>query len=158
MDEVLVASIDVLGRRGTQLVEDPALDVFLLGRSLDGKVDLAELGKRCCGADALQAGVAGFPRNHLAVDLPVHVALDGLEAGVQSFRRDIVEEHVEPGERADVRNAVAHLSCADHADALESPTWVLVPAGEGPRPSTYGRAPGRRNGFRRAGRCRRARR
>ena len=44
--------------------------------------------------------------------LPLMVASPAL----MRSRRDVVEQHVEAGERADMRDAVAHLAGADHAD------------------------------------------
>ena len=44
--------------------------------------------------------------------LPLMVASAGLDA----VGGDVVEQHVEAGERADMGDAVAHLAGADHAD------------------------------------------
>ena len=55
------------------------------------------------------------------------VALDRLEAGFQPLGRDIVQHDVEAGQRADVRDAVAHLACADHADGANAGHADLTP-------------------------------
>ena len=55
-----------------------------------------------------------------ARDLPVHVAADDLGRGLERRRGDVVQHHVEAGEREDMGDAVAHLTGADHADRLIS--------------------------------------
>ena len=114
-----------LAQLGAQVVEDLALDVFLLRRRFDREIDIAELGKRCGRADAFEGRVAGLLGNHLAVDLAVQVALDGLETRFQTLCGDVVQKHVEPGQRADVRNAVTHLACADDPDGANAGHAVL---------------------------------
>ncbi len=62
------------------------------------------------------------------MDLAVEVAADHFRRRGERLLRDVVQRHVVAGEREDVGDAVAHLSGADHADALDlhelaGPDW-----------------------------------
>jgi hypothetical protein len=54
------------------------------------------------------------------MDLTLHVALDGLDSGIKPVSRNIVKDNVKAGQRADVRDAVTHLSCANDADGANA--------------------------------------
>jgi hypothetical protein len=73
---------------------------------------LERVGRR----DALEGGLALFLADALAAHLPGHVAVDGCDPGFDPVGGEIVELDVEAGERADVRDAAAHLTGADDAD------------------------------------------
>ena len=52
-------------------------------------------------------------------DLARQVAVDGRHRRLQAIGGDIVQHHVEAGQRRHMRDAVAHLARADHADFLD---------------------------------------
>ena len=127
IDEVLVPTIASGLSIGQSVGEDLALDVFLLGRRLDDEIAVAELVERLGRRDALERGLALFLGDALAADLPRQVAVDGGEPGIDAVGRDVVEQHVQAGERADMRDAVAHLTGADHADLANWMRHLLRP-------------------------------
>ncbi len=102
--------------RRTQRGEDLALDVFLLGRRLDHQIAIAELVDRIGGRDALDRRLAFFVADALAADLARQIAIDGGNPRTDAVGDDVVQQHVEAGQRADMGDAVAHLAGADHAD------------------------------------------
>ncbi len=116
IDDVLVPMIASGFSAGHRLGEDRALDVLLLGRGLDHEVAVAEVVERLRRRDARERGLARLLGEVALGDLARHVAVDGGKAGLDAVGRDIVEQHVEAGERADMGDAVAHLPGADDAD------------------------------------------
>src|SRR6185503_7653841 len=66
--------------------------------------------------DALERGPPVVLGDQLLGDLPRHVAIDRGKTGADPVGRDVVEEDCEAGERADMRDAVAHLTGTDNAD------------------------------------------
>src|SRR5690348_17956395 len=50
----------------------------------------------------------------------MHVFVDALERLCERLLVDVVHHHIVPGQREDVRDAVAHLAGADDADAFNS--------------------------------------
>ncbi len=75
--------------------------------------------KLSAGAMLAERGLALLLGDALARDLPRHVAVDGRDAGLDAVGRDIVEQDVEAGQRADMGDAAAHLTGADHADGVD---------------------------------------
>ena len=69
--------------------------------------------------DAAERGVALRFGDLAAGDLAIEVAADDLGRPAQRVLGDVVQDHVEAGQREDMGDAVAHLSGADHADALD---------------------------------------
>ena len=61
--------------------------------------------------------------------LPSHVAVDGRDPGLEAVGIDIVEPDVEAGERADMRDAAAHLPRADHADGADGVQFLRARGG-----------------------------
>src|SRR5262245_59168916 len=111
--------------------EDRALDLFLLGRSLDDEIAIAEGLERLRRYDAFKRGLPFFLCNALATHLPRHVAVDGRNPGLHPIGGEVVELDVESGERADMRDAGTHLTRPDHADLANMKRHV---AGTGFRP------------------------
>ena len=62
----------------------------------------------------------------LAADLALHVAGYRRDGLVQHVLADVVQHHIEPGEGHDMRDAVAHLARADHADFPDL-HWPILP-------------------------------
>ena len=120
IEEVLVPTMASGLSAGTERGEDLALDVFLLGRGLDDEIAVAEI---------VDASLAGAMRSSAAwrssslmrwrltwrARLPLMVA----KPAVDALGRDVVEHDVEAGERADMGDAVAHLTGADDADLAD---------------------------------------
>ena len=157
IDEVLVPTIASGFSVRAEVGENLALDVFLLGRRLDHEIAVAELVERLGRRDARERRLAVLLGDQLARDLPRQVAVDGGEPGIDAVGRDVVEQDVDAGERADMRDAVAHLTGADHADLADckrhflrlvaaARRWPLPDLGHGrhvpfyddPRPDTTG--------------------
>ena len=99
--------------------EDLALDLFLLGRRFDHQVAIAQLGKRVGRDDALERGFTIFVGDALAADLPRQISVDGGNAYGNPLDGDVVEQNIETGQRANMRDAVAHLTRADYADLAD---------------------------------------
>ena len=112
--------------------ENLALDLFLLGRRLDDEIAVAELVERVGRRDARERGLAVLLGDQLARDLPRQIAVDGGEPGIDAVGRDVVEQHVHAGERGHMRDAVTHLTGADHADLADCEAmfsaWPLAAA------------------------------
>ena len=60
-----------------------------------------------------------------ARDLPRQIALDDLAPLRQGRGADVAQHHVEPGQRADMRDAAPHLPGADDADAANIAAGVF---------------------------------
>src|SRR5262245_65020627 len=84
--------------------EDRALDLFLLGRSLDDEIAIAEGLERLRRYDAFKRGLPFFLCNALATHLPRHVAVDGRNPGLDPIGGGVVALDVESGERAGMRD------------------------------------------------------
>ena len=111
---------DGLGLQGgDKLLEDRVLHGLALGRGLNHQVALAQIGQRAGGCDAGHGGIALLLGNLLARDLPVQVLADLVGSAVQRLGVDIGQNHVVPGQGADMGDAVAHLTGADHAHAFD---------------------------------------
>jgi hypothetical protein len=106
-------------------VEDLALHRLVLGRRLDHDVAVAEgfVGER--RPDAIERRLAVGAGDGALRDLAGHVAADRGEPLLDLVLGDVVEAHLEPGERADMGDAVAHLSGADDADGLDLGSCAL---------------------------------
>ena len=111
--------------------EDRALDLFLLGRCLNDEIAIAQGFERLRRRDAFERGLPLFLCDALAAHLPRHVAVDGRNPGLDPVGGKVVELDVESGERADMGDAVTHLSRPDHADLANMKRHV---AGTGFRP------------------------
>ena len=120
IDDVLVARIASGFSRRTEVDEDLALDVLLLGRRLDDEIAVAERVERFRRRDVLERRLRVLFLDDVLGDLARHVAVDGREPGLDAVGRDVVERHGKAGERADMGDAVAHLAGADHADFANS--------------------------------------
>ena len=122
-----VGADDGLGlERRTERGKDLALDLFLLGRRLDHHVAVAEVGERFRRSDALDGRLALFFSDTLAADLARQIAADGGDALGNALGDDVVEQDLKTRERADMRDAVAHLSGADHADIADGVTLAAA--------------------------------
>ena len=116
IDDVLVPTIASGFRCGQRSAKDLALDLFLLARRLDHQIAVAELVERLRRRDALERGLTVFLGDQLALHLARQIAVDRGEPGIDAVAGNIVEQHVHSGERRHMRDAVAHLAGADHAD------------------------------------------
>ena len=99
--------------------EDPALDVLLLGRRLDGNVDIGEGGEIARGVDTAHRGVPRGLIDRPLGDLPVEVVADAGQRLAERVFLGVAQHHLHPRHRADLRNAAAHLPGPDDSDALD---------------------------------------
>src|SRR5262249_1862216 len=97
---------------------DVALDLFLLGRSLDHHVAIAEQPVIETHMDAVERGVLVFLADLAAGYLARQVAVDRFPAVLQRLLADIRHHDVVAGEGADMGYPSAHLAGANNADAL----------------------------------------
>src|SRR4029077_1412600 len=104
---------------GAERGEDLTFDLFFLRGRFDHQIAIAEIVERLRRADALERGVALLVGNALASDLAGKIAADGGEPFGNTLDIDIVEQHVQAGERADMRDPIAHLTRTDHADLAD---------------------------------------
>mgnify|MGYP001468445788 CR=1 FL=1 len=78
-------------------------------------------------------GVALLDGNALARNLARHVAVDGRKDGFDAVARNVVERDVVTRQRADMRDAVAHLTGADDAHLAKlhnsNPWFRAAPGG-----------------------------
>ena len=116
IDEVFVARIASGLQDLADVGEDLALDVFLLGRGLDDKVAIGKIFQLFGRLDAADRGLARIFGDRFLRNLARHIAVDRGESLLDPLRRQVVELHVEARQRADMGDAVAHLSRADHTD------------------------------------------
>ncbi len=105
--------------RRTEIAEDLPLDLFLLGRRFDHEIALAEIVEAFRRRNLLERALAVLFGDALARDLPRHVAVDGRDAGLDPVDADIVEPDFKARQRADMRDAAAHLPSPDHADGSD---------------------------------------
>jgi len=82
-------------------------------------IDHHFLGNQAAAQLHLERGMALLVGNALASDLAGKIAADGGEPLGNALDIDIVEQHVQAGERADMRDPVAHLTRADHANLAD---------------------------------------
>ena len=71
------------------------------------------------GRDALDRSLAFLVADALLADLTRQIAVDGGERRGDAVGRDVVEQDVIAGQRADMGDAVAHLAGADDPDLAE---------------------------------------
>ena len=119
IDEVLVPTMASGFERRAEVGEDLSLDLFLLGRRFDHQIAFAEIVEAFRRRDLAERGLTVLLGNALARDLPRHISVDGRDAGLDPVDRNIVEPDVEAGQRADMRDAAAHLPCTDHTDGAD---------------------------------------
>ena len=118
IEEVLVAT-SVLSRQArAEFLEDFLLDRFVFGGRLDDEIAVLHVVERLGDANAFQRRRDLIVLDQAARRLAVHVLVDALQRLCQRLLVDVVEHHVEPGQRQDMRDAVAHLAGADDADAF----------------------------------------
>ena len=119
IDDVLVPTMVVGLERRAERAEDLALDLLLLGRGFDHQIAIGELVQRFCRADAIEGGLPLVVGDALAADLARQIAADGGKPLGNALGDDVVEQHVETRERADMGDAAAHLAGTDHADLAD---------------------------------------
>ncbi len=66
------------------------------------------------------AGPTSSSLDQPARRLTLHVALDALDAFVDSLRVDVFQDDVETRKRQDMGDTVAHLACADNSYAFDA--------------------------------------
>ena len=76
--------------------------------------------------DARERGLAVVVADQLLADLTRHVAVDGRHARLDAVGRHVVQHHGIARQRADMGDAIAHLSGADHPDTLNFQRHVFV--------------------------------
>jgi hypothetical protein len=107
-------------------VKDLALDLFLFDRGLDHEVAVRQTVQRLGGGNPVERFFARVLGDSLLGDLARQMAVDGRHRRFQPFVGDVVEHHVETGERRHMRDAVAHLARADHADLLDCHRHLFI--------------------------------
>jgi hypothetical protein len=120
-----------------QVLEDRRLHRFAFGRRLDHEVGRSHVGQLQCGANAahrLRFRVLG---DLAAPDLPAEVLLDQRDRAVERLLADVGHDDVIARQRADMRDAVAHLARPDDADRLDLHNRPFAYAG----PRTIGPSP-----------------
>ena len=126
IEEVLVGDDRFRLQHRAELVKDLALDLFLFDRGLDHEVAIRQTVQRLGGADPGERLLAGVLGDGLLGDLARQIAVDGRHRRFQPFVGDVVEHHVETGQRRHMRDAVAHLARADHADLLDCHRHLII--------------------------------
>ena len=109
-----------------EFVKDLALDLFLFDRALDHEVAIRQTIQRLAGANPGECLLAGVLGDGLLGDLARQMAVDGRHRRFQPLVGDVVEHHVEAGQRRHMRDAVAHLARADHADLLDCHRHLVI--------------------------------
>ncbi len=118
IEEVLVA-ISAAGRSLGKLLEDLTFDILFFGRGFDHHVAIAEQRIVEPGRDARHRRIFFVLANPAARDLAREIAVDRVAAALHRLLADVGHHHVEPGERADMRDAAAHLPGTDNADPAQ---------------------------------------
>src|SRR5215208_848998 len=101
---------------GTKPDKNTALDLLVLDCRFDDEIASSEIlvGER--DLDRFERRFALSLAYLSRLDLTREIAVDRCEPGFDAFAREVVETHLQPGERADMGDAVPHLPGADHAD------------------------------------------
>src|SRR5215471_1142457 len=92
------------------------------GRSVEEAsrvIAIAQGFERLRRRDAFECSLPLFLCDALAAHLPRHVAVNRRNPGLDPVGGKVVELDVESGERADMGDAVTHLSRPDHADLAD---------------------------------------
>ena len=76
--------------------------------------------------DAVQRLLARVLGDDLLDDLARQIAVDGRHRRFQPVGGDIVEHHVQAGQRRHMGDAIAHLARADHADLLDCHRHLVI--------------------------------
>ena len=119
IDEV-VGSDDRFGLQNrAEVVKDLALDFFLLDGGLDHQVAVRQAIEGLRQTDPAESLLSRVFGDDFLRDLARQIAVDGRHPRFQPVGGHIVEHHVEAGERRHMRDAVAHLARADHADLVD---------------------------------------
>ncbi len=113
-------------QRCAELMKYLALDLFLFDRGLDHEIAVRQPVERLAGGDPVERLLARVLGNGLLGDLPRQMAVDGRHRRFQPLGGDVVEHHVEAGERRHMRNAIAHLARADHTDLLDCHRHLVI--------------------------------
>ena len=119
MDDVLVASMQSGRKRGTQVHEDLAFDLFIFRGRFDDEIAFGEsiiIERR---RDPADGGDARCLVELLALDETREISAERGEASIDPFLGNVVEGDVESGDRADLRDPGAHLPGADDADRVD---------------------------------------
>ena len=113
-------------QRRAEFVKDLALDLFLFDCGLDYEVAVRQAVQRPGGGDPGERLFAGVLGDGLLGDLARQMAVDGRHRRLQPFVGDVVEHHVQTGQRRHMRDAVAHLPRADHAELLDCHRHLVI--------------------------------
>jgi len=116
--------------------QDRAFDLFVLGGGLDNQIGVREVLEVRRAGNVRQGGVDVPGRQVATLHRFAHLNRNILDGGVDPIRRHIVEDHIIAGERANLRNAFAHLSRADDANPanLEAHCPITIAKGSvGPK-------------------------
>ncbi len=101
------------------LLQDAQLEVEVFGGGLHDELHRRELRVIRRSGDAGERGLAGVARDLFLLLQPLEARIDRGEAAVDGRLRDIDHDDVDAGRSARLRDAVAHGSGADDADALD---------------------------------------
>ncbi|MCY1239534.1 hypothetical protein D9M72_523310 [compost metagenome] len=99
--------------------EQPELQLLVLGGRLDDQVDVGQyLPVGGCGQH-FQGIQACLGAEQVLLRHPLQAAANGLPAALQGVLGNIQHEHLQPGHRAHLRDAVAHGARADHSNLVD---------------------------------------
>ena len=101
-----------------QVREDLALDLFLFDRGLDHDVTGRQRVVFFRRLDQRQRVLSLILADGVLGNLARHVAVDGRHAGLDALARHVVQHDWKARQRANMGNAVAHLSGADYPDTF----------------------------------------
>ncbi len=119
IDEVSVAISASDRSCGVSFLKICALDLLLFGGGLDHHVAIAEQRVIETGGDARQRRVLVVFADPAAGDLARQIALYRRPPALQCVLVHVGDHDVEPGQRADMGDAAAHLPGADDPDAAQ---------------------------------------
>ena len=107
------------------LLQHPQFQFEVFGGGFDHQLRVVQAAVIGAGADLVEGGVLLLGAQGFLGDLAVKVLADGGEGFLQGTLADVQQGHVETGQGADLRNAVAHGAGADHANVLQIHVAVL---------------------------------
>src|SRR5690606_19172255 len=103
-------------QRGTDAGEDLALGLLVLGCRLDDEVAGRESVDIDGRLDAGDGRLAVFLADAAGMNLAGEIAVDRGEALADAVLREVVDEDLVAGKRADMGDTIAHLTGPDDAD------------------------------------------